>query len=66
MTNIHVTLSAPLSSETEAALEAWLTKRYGQHTVVYHIDESILGGIVIFDGERVYDGSIKSMLKTLK
>jgi F-type H+-transporting ATPase subunit delta len=55
----------PLTPATTEKVVAWLDKRYGTYTVTYHIDESLLGGIVIFDGEQVFDGSVKSKLKGL-
>ena len=66
MTNIHVSTATPLSAAMHDEVEAWLTQRYGEHTTVYHVDDSLIGGIVIFDGETVFDGSIKSKLKGLK
>lgn len=66
MTNIHVSTAMPLSDTMHRQVEAWLTQRYGDHTTLYHIDESLLGGIVIFDGDNVFDGSIKGRLRQLK
>ena len=66
MTNVHVTTAMPLSDAMRDKVEAWLNAKYGQYTVKYHLDESLLGGIVIFDGDTVYDGSIKSKLKGLE
>ena len=47
-------------------MESFLTDKYGDHSAVYHVDDSLLGGIVIFDGEKVYDGSLKNKLRSLK
>ncbi len=66
MTNIHVTVARPLLDTDRVKVEAFLAKKYGEYTVVYHVDDSLLGGIVIFDGEKVYDGSLKSKLDALK
>ena len=66
MTDIHVTTAMPLTPRTQSALENWLKARYGEYTVRYHLDASIVGGVVIFDGEQVFDGSIKSKLKGLR
>lgn len=63
---IHITTSMPLGERIQARIEDWLQQRYGQHTTVWHIDDSLLGGILIFDGERVFDGSLKSKLDNLK
>ena len=66
MTDIHVTTAMPLSPNAQSAVENWLTKRYGEYTVCYHLDASLIGGVVIFDGEQLFDGSIKSKLKELR
>lgn len=63
MTNIHVSTAMPLSQEMHDRVEAWLGARYGEHSTLYHVDDTLIGGIVIFDGDRVFDGSIKSKLK---
>ena len=66
MTDIHVTTAMPLTPKAQNAIERWLKKRYGEYTVCYHLDASLLGGVIIFDGEQVFDGSIKSKLKGLR
>jgi F0F1-type ATP synthase delta subunit len=66
MTNVHVTVARPLADKDREKVEAFLSAKYGEYTVVYHVDDSLLGGIVIFDGEKVYDGSLKSKLDALK
>ena len=52
MTDIHVTTAMPLSPNAQSAVENWLTKRYGEYTVCYHLDASLIGGVEIFDGEQ--------------
>lgn len=66
MTKIHISTSVALSPTMHDKVEAWLTQRYGEHASVYHVDAALIGGIVIFDGEKVYDGSIKGKLNQLK
>jgi len=66
MTDIHVTTAMPLTPRAQGAVESWLKERYGEYAVHYHLDASLIGGVVIFDGEQVFDGSIKSKLKGLR
>lgn len=66
MTNIHVIVARPIEEEDKRKVESFLTAKYGDHSAVYHVDDSLLGGIVIFDGEKVYDGSLKNKLRSLK
>ena len=66
MTNIHVIVARPIEEEDKRKVESFLTDKYGDHSAVYHVDDSLLGGIVIFDGEKVYDGSLKNKLRSLK
>ena len=63
---IHVTVAMPLSEEMHDKVEQWLQNRYGNHTTLWHVDEGLLGGIVIFDGDRVFDGSLRSKIDRLK
>jgi F0F1-type ATP synthase delta subunit len=39
---------------------------FGEISVSYHIDDAIIGGIIIFDGEKIYDGSIRTQLNNIK
>jgi len=66
MTDIHVTVSRPLPDKDKQKVEAFLAAKYGEYNVVYHVDDQLLGGIVIFDGGKVYDGSLRTKLQTLK
>ena len=63
---IHVTVSMAPSNATKKKIENWLTDRYGDHATTWHIDDSILGGIIIFDGDTVFDGSLRSKIIKLK
>ncbi len=65
MTKIHVTTATALSPRMLDEVERWLNNRYGTVSVQYHVDDSLIGGIVIFDGETVFDGSVKGKLKGL-
>lgn len=62
-----VTTAAPLSVEQKDAIEKRLleTTKYIEFEINYNIDESLIGGIVIRIGDRVFDSSIKSQLDNL-
>ncbi|MBO4535086.1 MAG: F0F1 ATP synthase subunit delta [Clostridia bacterium] len=66
MTDVHVTVSRKLPDADREKIEAYLAAKYGEYRVVYHVDEQILGGLIIFDGHKVYDGSLRTKLQTLK
>lgn len=63
---IHITVAMPLSDAAAKMVEEYLTDRYGEHTTEWRQDNTLLGGIVIFDGDKVFDGSLKSKLNRLK
>ncbi len=65
MTDIHVTTARPLQESMHHTVEQWLTDRYGTHTTHYHVDDAIVGGIIIFDGSTIFDGSLRSKLQQL-
>jgi F-type H+-transporting ATPase subunit delta len=66
MRKLTITTSRELSTEKKAEIEGKLAKKYGKIQTIYRIDEAIVGGIIIFDGEIAYDGSIKTQLAKLK
>ncbi|MBY0338191.1 MAG: ATP synthase F1 subunit delta [Acetobacteraceae bacterium] len=63
----HVTTAFPLSATQRAALTARLTEAgYSGVQLSETVDRSILGGIVVRIGSRLYDNSIKSKLQRLQ
>lgn len=66
MTKLTITTSIELSLKKKAEIEKRLAKKYGEIEVVYRINESIIGGIIMFDGKIAYDGSIKTQLDKIK
>lgn len=66
MTKVTITTSMELQENQKDKLEKSLIEKYGDIIVDYHIDENILGGIIIFDGNKIYDGSIRYRLNNLK
>ncbi|NLT18788.1 MAG: F0F1 ATP synthase subunit delta [Firmicutes bacterium ADurb.Bin080] len=66
MRKLTITTSKELSLEKKADIEGKLRKKYGEILTIYRVDEAIVGGIIVFDGEIAYDGSIKTQLSKLK
>ncbi len=51
--------------ETTEKIEDFIRSR-GCTRIRYRIDGSILGGIVIYIGDKIYDGSLRSRLDNIK
>ncbi len=60
-----VILSMEADKETKEKIEAFVRAR-GCGGAEYEIDPSIGGGVVISIGDRVYDGSVKGRLESVK
>jgi F-type H+-transporting ATPase subunit delta len=62
-----VTSAVPLTDQDRAAVERRLIDITGGPVVIEtHVDENILGGLVVRIGDRLIDGSTKSRLLALK
>ena len=67
MIKLTITTSVELSDNEKNGLEKRLMKKYGDYfRTDYHVDDDLIGGIIIFDGEKVYDGSIRTQLEKFK
>lgn len=63
----HVTTAHPMTDLQEQQLRARLIESgYGSVEIVRHEDPSILGGLVLRIGARLYDSSLKSRLQRLQ
>ena len=63
---IDVTSSKPLTEAQSLALQKNLEQKHKRSVdLSYHIDSSLLGGLVLRYGDKVIDGSIKSQLHQL-
>lgn len=51
--------------EEKLDLEKKLLQTFGSSEIEYHVDEELLGGVIVFDGATVYDGSLKTKLETI-
>ncbi len=66
MTELTVTSRSPLSEARRVAIENEFGKKYGEFTVKYVIDDALIGGLIVFDGEKVYNGSVSGRLEALR
>ena len=63
----RVTSARPLDAEQQAQVEAALARLTGKQVHgEYAVDESLLGGITARVGSRVYDGSVRGQLDSLR
>jgi len=63
--NIRVISSLALDSESIKKIEDFVAKKHSKNTKLifeYETDISLLGGILIVDGDKYYDGTLKSQL----
>lgn len=63
MNRLVVTTSYELSDREKENLKVKLFSTFGEREVEFHVDEALLGGIIVFDGNAVYDGSVRGKLK---
>ena len=63
----QVTSAHPLTDVQEQALRARLIEAgYGQVNIAKSVDETLLGGLIVKIGARLYDTSLKSRLQRLQ
>lgn len=65
LNNAKVVLAMKADGETMDKIEAFVRAR-GCDGARYKIDPSIGGGIIIYIGDKVYDGSVKGRLASVK
>lgn len=65
LNNAKVVLAMKADGETIDRIEAFVRAR-GCDGARYKIDPSIGGGIIIYIGDKVYDGSVKGRLASVK
>jgi F-type H+-transporting ATPase subunit b len=62
-----VTSALPLTKEEQEAVKTNVLAKMGkQATVTFHVDPSILGGLVVRVGDKVLDGSVQAQLEGLR
>lgn len=63
----QVSTAAPLSEAYYARLQAQLERLTGMRVVVErHTDPSLIGGVVTRIGDRIFDGSVRSRLDSMR
>lgn len=67
LTKITVTSARVLDDAEKARVEEVFGKKFpaGIDTE-YLVDDSLIGGLMIFDGKTVYDGSVKTKLQKIR
>jgi len=57
----------PMSDEMMERIESHFSAMVGSHlNLVFHVDPSLIGGMVVTIGDRVYDGSVLNYLHDMK
>ena len=62
----EVTSALPLSQDEEASVKKDVLSKSGAKDISFHVDPSILGGLVIKVGDKVLDGSVAGKLEGLR
>ena len=65
MREITVTSAVCLDDKQKSLLESYFNDKYGIYTVKYLVNDALICGVVIFDGEKIYDGSIINKLRRM-
>ena len=66
MTKITVTSAVTLTEEQRQRIEKTVSNKYDNYEINYIVDDMFIGGVSVFDGEKVYDGSIHGQIKRLR
>jgi F-type H+-transporting ATPase subunit b len=62
----EVTSALPLTDSEKDTVRKDIAARIGSQAVDFHVDPSILGGLVVKVGDKVLDGSVAGQLETLR
>lgn len=67
VTEIQVFSAAPFAKGSQKKMNEQLEKWVGKKTrVIYKVDENLIGGVITKIGNHVYDGSVKTQLRSLE
>lgn len=66
MTKLTITTSIELTDAKKTQIQKALAAKYGRAKTYFRVDDALIGGIIIFDGEKVYDGSLRNQLDKIK
>lgn len=61
-----VTSAIELSSEQKGRITDELRQRYGDVHVSYHVDPTLIGGLIIRVGDQVLDNSLRARLSAIQ
>lgn len=62
----HITSAVPLTSDEKDGFRSWIHSHFGSDVdLSFHVDYSILGGVVVQVGDKIMDGSIAGKLNAL-
>lgn len=65
--NVKVVGACEMTDEEKRKLEKTLEKRFScKIKASYSVDESLIGGFVVYAGDKIIDASIKNKLKQIK
>jgi F-type H+-transporting ATPase subunit b len=62
----EITSALPLTSDEQETIKKDLLARVGSQTVVFRVDPSILGGLIVRVGDRVLDSSVSGQLESMR
>ncbi len=62
----EVTSALPLTKDEQQTVQKDLVAKTGAQSVSFHVDPSILGGLIIKVGDKVLDGSVSGKLEGLR
>lgn len=67
MKNITITTAIELTSAKKTSLESKISKKVGSKAKFsYKVNPNLIGGITIAIDSKLYDGSVKYKLETIK
>lgn len=67
MLDAEVTSAVPLSAAQQEHITAQLRTRYDQPlAITFHVDETLIGGLIIRVGDQVLDNSLRVRLNTIQ
>ena len=66
MTKLTVTTATPLTAEKRVEIEKVFADKHRDFSVEYVVNDALLGGIIVFDGEKTYNSSVLRQLELLR
>lgn len=67
VTKITVISATEMDDRLRARVEEVFGKKHPESIrAEYLVDDSLIGGLIVFDGKTVYDGSVKTKLAEIK